>query len=77
MASRKPARKLHAQPLYLEPANAALLDLLSARSRVAKAVLLREAVDDLLKKYAWMQQPALGGLPQPHRVKSQGRKRSK
>lgn len=56
-------RKLLLQSIYLFPEQAELLDLLSARSRVPKAVLLREAVDDLLTKYDWMQQPALGGLP--------------
>jgi predicted DNA-binding protein len=44
-------RKLHAQPLYLEPEKAKLLDKLSADTRIAKAVLLREAVDDLLTKH--------------------------
>jgi hypothetical protein len=44
-------RKLHAQPIYLEPDKAALLDELSAATRIPKAVLLREAVDDLLSKH--------------------------
>ena len=44
-------RKLHAQPIYLEPERAELLDALAAETRIAKAVLLREAVDDLLTKY--------------------------
>jgi len=43
-------RKLHTQSIYLAPDKAELLDLLSARSRVPKATLLREAVDDLLEK---------------------------
>jgi len=46
------ARKLHQQPIYLEPDKAALLDELAAETRVPKAVLLREAVDDLLAKHA-------------------------
>jgi predicted DNA-binding protein len=44
-------RKLHAQPIYLDPEKAALLDALSAETRIPKAVLLREAVDDLLTKH--------------------------
>ncbi|MDQ5879495.1 MAG: Ribbon-helix-helix domain [Pseudomonadota bacterium] len=44
-------RKLHAQPLYLEPDKAELLAALSAETRIPKAVLLREAVDDLLTKH--------------------------
>ena len=44
-------RKKHMQPLYLEPDRAVLLDELAADTRIAKAVLLREAVDDLLLKH--------------------------
>jgi hypothetical protein len=44
-------RKLHAQPIYLDPEKARLLDELSEETRIAKAVLLREAVDDLLAKH--------------------------
>ena len=44
-------RKLHLQSLYLEPEKAQLLDELSAATRIPKAVLLRESVDDLLTKY--------------------------
>ena len=44
-------RKLHLQSLYLEPEKAELLDALAGETRVPKAVLLREAVDDLLTKY--------------------------
>ena len=46
-----PPRTLRAQPIYLAPEKADLLDGLSAQTRVPKAVLLREAVDDLLQKY--------------------------
>jgi len=42
---------LHAQPIYLDPEKAVLLDALSAETRIPKAVLLREAVDDLLIKH--------------------------
>jgi hypothetical protein len=35
----------------LEPEKAVLLDELAATTRIAKAVLLREAVDDLLTKH--------------------------
>lgn len=44
-------RKLQLQSLYLEPKKAELLDSLSGETRIAKAVLLREAVDDLLIKH--------------------------
>jgi hypothetical protein len=44
-------RDKHQQALYLEPDRAALLDKLATETRIAKAVLLREAVDDLLVKY--------------------------
>jgi predicted DNA-binding protein len=44
-------RKLHTQSIYLEPDRAELLDALATETRIAKAVLLREAVDDLLMKY--------------------------
>ena len=44
-------RKLHAQPIYLEPDKAELLAELSAETRIPKAALLREAVDDLLTKH--------------------------
>lgn len=44
-------RNLQAQPIYLEPEKAALLSELSAETRIPKAVLLREAVDDLLTKH--------------------------
>ena len=39
---------MHQQSLYLEPGKAALLDKLAERTRIPKAVLLREAVDLLL-----------------------------
>jgi Ribbon-helix-helix domain len=39
------------QSLYLENDRAALLDELAADARLPKAILLREAVDDLLVKY--------------------------
>lgn len=50
-------RKLHAQSIYLDPDKAKLLDELATGSRIAKAVLLREAVDDLLVKYKLLQSP--------------------
>ena len=45
------------QSLYLEPAKSALLDELTEETRIAKAVLLREAVDDLLVKYKKLKLP--------------------
>jgi hypothetical protein len=44
-------RRLQLQSLYLEPQKAALLDALAGQTRIPKAVLLREAVDDLLIKH--------------------------
>ena len=41
----------HQQALYLDHDKAELLDHLAAETRIAKAVLLREAVDDLLSKH--------------------------
>ena len=51
------ARKLHTQPLYLEPEKAELLASLSAETRIPKAALLREAVDDLLVKHKVLKPP--------------------
>ena len=50
-------RNKHLQSLYLEPEKAKLLDELAAQTRIAKAVLLREAVDDLLVKYKKLKVP--------------------
>jgi hypothetical protein len=38
--------------LYLGKAVAAKFEVLAAKTRISKATLLREAVDDLLKKFA-------------------------
>jgi hypothetical protein len=46
------------QPLYLEPDRAVLLDELSAETRIAKAVLLREAVDRLLIHHGKLSKPS-------------------
>lgn len=53
----KPKRKFHSQPLYLEPEKAELLADLSTETRIPKAVLLREAVDDLLVKHKLVRAP--------------------
>lgn len=45
------ARRKHLQSLYLDPEKALSLDALAGQTRIPKAVLLREAVDDLLAKY--------------------------
>ena len=45
----KTKRKQHS--VYLDPDKHELFVQLSQKSRIAQAVLLREAVDDLLKKY--------------------------
>jgi Ribbon-helix-helix domain len=57
VATKKPKRLKHSQLLYLEPDRAALLSELAAESRIAKAVLLREAVDDLLVKHKKLKVP--------------------
>jgi predicted DNA-binding protein len=41
----------HQQALYLEHERAEQLDQLAVQTRIPKAVLLREAVDDLLVKH--------------------------
>jgi predicted DNA-binding protein len=41
----------HQQALYLEHDRAQQLDQLAQQTRIPKAVLLREAVDDLLVKH--------------------------
>lgn len=46
-----PATQKHKQLILLEPRQAVLLDELAAETRIAKQVLLREAVDDLLSKH--------------------------
>lgn len=53
----KPNRTFKLLSLYLEPAKSALLDELTGETRIAKAVLLREAVDDLLVKYKKLKLP--------------------
>lgn len=50
-------RKLHTQSLYLEPEKAKALDELADVTRIPKAVLLREAVDDLLVKHRRVKEP--------------------
>lgn len=50
-------RLMHQQPLYLEHEKAELLAKLSADTRIPKAVLLREAVDDLLVKHRKLKAP--------------------
>lgn len=50
-------RKKELQSLYLDPVQAKLLDDLAAETRIPKAVLLREAVVDLLAKHAKAESP--------------------
>ena len=50
-------RTLNLQSLYLKPEKASLLNDLAAETRIPKAVLLREAVDDLLQKYKKLKRP--------------------
>ncbi len=46
------------QPIYLDDDKRELLDELSAETRIPKAVLLREAVDDLLVKHGKLKPPS-------------------
>jgi predicted transcriptional regulator len=55
-----PTTKRNVQSLYLDHDKAKLLDELAAETRIAKAVLLREAVDDLLTKYGKLKQKRKG-----------------
>ena len=59
MATKKKApRRLKAMDSsYLEPDRRELLDKLVAKTRVPRAVLLREAVDDLLVKHRMLRKP--------------------
>jgi predicted transcriptional regulator len=47
----------HQQLLLLDPEKAALLDGLAKTTRIAKQVLLREAIDDLLVKHKVLKVP--------------------
>lgn len=47
----------HQQLFLLEPDRARLLEDLATTTRIAKQVLLREAVDDLLVKYKLLKPP--------------------
>jgi predicted DNA-binding protein len=47
----KENRTQRQQSIYLEHEKAALLDELSDETRIPKAALMREAIDDLLVKY--------------------------
>ena len=47
----------HQQLILLEQDKAGLLEELATRTRIAKQVLLREAVDDLLVKYKLLKLP--------------------
>lgn len=45
------------QSIYLDHDKAELLDQVSAKTRIPKAALLREAVDDLLVKHGKLKPP--------------------
>jgi hypothetical protein len=55
----KTKRKQHS--VYLDPDKHELFTQLSQKTRIAQAVLLREAVDDLLKKYQLVDGPEKSG----------------
>jgi predicted DNA-binding protein len=50
-------RKKTTQSIYLEYDKTALLDELSAETRIPKAALMREAIDDLLVKHKKLRAP--------------------
>lgn len=45
------AQKTIQAPMYLRPAQMKSLNRLRERTHIPRAVLIREAVDDLIKKY--------------------------
>lgn len=49
--------KRHQQAIYLDHDKAKLLDELAKRTRLAKQVLLRDAVDLLLKEHGLLKPP--------------------
>lgn len=58
MAKAKRNKVLYS--LYLEPAQVDKLEDLATRTRITKAVLLREAVDDLFTKHGLNKPPKRG-----------------
>lgn len=48
----------HQQAIYLDHDKAELLNELSAETRIPKAVLMREAIDDLLVKHGMLKPPS-------------------
>ncbi|MGH8226525.1 MAG: ribbon-helix-helix domain-containing protein [Steroidobacteraceae bacterium] len=55
----------HQQAIYLDHDKADLLDELSAETRIPKAALMREAIDDLLVKHDKLKPPS---KPKPGRT---------
>lgn len=51
-----PTKRLQ-HPAYLDHDKVKLLNELSAETRIPKSVLMREAIDDLLKKYGKLKGP--------------------
>lgn len=49
--------KLKGVLIHLEPERADLLSALSAETRIARSVLIREGIDDLLVKYGKLKKP--------------------
>jgi hypothetical protein len=57
IVSRMGKTKRHQQAIYLDNDKAKLLDELAKRTRLAKQVLLRDAVDLLLKEHGMLKPP--------------------
>lgn len=57
IVSRMGKTKRHQQAIYLDHDKAKLLDELAKRTRLAKQVLLRDAVDLLLKEHGLLKPP--------------------
>lgn len=65
-------RDLLQQSIYLEPEKARRLDDLSAATRIPKASLMREAIDDLLGKYGeygWVRERLPDGRGNRHELR--------
>jgi|HubBroStandDraft_5_1064220.scaffolds.fasta_scaffold1118510_2 hypothetical protein len=64
--------KLTGKLMHLEPAKARMLEDLAKRSGVQQSVLMRSAIDKLLKEqgYEWEREAAPDGLPRRvHRLR--------
>lgn len=54
---KAPKRNLSIEVAYLDPEKLDLLKKLASQTRIARAVLVREAIDDLLVKHGLLKPP--------------------